>query len=35
MTFDKVRDIVDQLGGASEITDETHLMKDLEADSDA
>lgn len=35
MTFDKVRDIiVDQLGvETSEITDETHLMKDLEADS--
>ncbi len=35
MTFDKVRDIiVDQLGVEAEaVTNETHLMKDLEADS--
>ncbi|MGI6257892.1 MAG: acyl carrier protein [Anaerovoracaceae bacterium] len=35
MTFDKVRDIiVDQLGvEADAVTNETHLMKDLEADS--
>jgi len=35
MTFDKIKDIiVDQLGVEEEaVTMETHLMKDLEADS--